>query len=250
MAGRLAGGSSGLLFVAVTALSASVADAAPLVSVRPDGSGFMFQITPSADLLTDGSSVLRVALAADETIGRIREASVYSPLWQTGYSAYNPFVLQNTTALWNGQPDQAFASFESVTVSSAAPLDFLRLKFAPGPTGQLLQYSATIIQDGVTYSGIVGTTGVAIQLTADFNSDGAVNQSDLALLDTNYGRTGATKAQGDTNSDGVVNLLDLDQIGSEYFPGTAAVSIPEPASVGLLIALIGFARPGRASRNP
>jgi hypothetical protein len=44
---------------------------------------------------------------------------------------------------------------------------------------------------------------------ADINHDGAVNLFDFNVLSSNFGRTGATRADGDLNYDGRVNLNDF-----------------------------------------
>ena len=64
----------------------------------------------------------------------------------------------------------------------------------------------------------------ASTLTADFNSDGVVNVTDLSVLATNWGRTTATHAQGDANSDGTINIYDLSILASQW--GQAITPVP------------------------
>ena len=56
----------------------------------------------------------------------------------------------------------------------------------------------------------------ASSLSADFNSDGVVNVTDLSILATNWGRTTATHAQGDANSDGTISIYDLSILASQW----------------------------------
>ncbi|HUD03181.1 MAG TPA: glycosyl hydrolase family 28-related protein [Patescibacteria group bacterium] len=56
----------------------------------------------------------------------------------------------------------------------------------------------------------------ATSLSADFNTDGVVNVTDLSILATNWGRTSATHAQGDANSDGTINIYDLSILASQW----------------------------------
>ncbi|HUD03818.1 MAG TPA: dockerin type I domain-containing protein [Patescibacteria group bacterium] len=67
----------------------------------------------------------------------------------------------------------------------------------------------------------------ASTLTADFNSDGVVNVTDLSVLATNWGRTTATHAQGDANSDGTINIYDLSILASQWGQ-TNTTPAPDP----------------------
>ncbi|MFT3785238.1 MAG: GH25 family lysozyme [Tepidisphaeraceae bacterium] len=74
----------------------------------------------------------------------------------------------------------------------------------------------------------------------DVDGDLRVNFSDLLLLASSYGSTGATVAQGDLNYDGAVNFSDLLLLASNYGAGPAAAA----ASVG------SAAAPGTVLRRP
>jgi len=51
---------------------------------------------------------------------------------------------------------------------------------------------------------------------ADINHDGAVNLLDFNVLSSNFGRAGATRADGDLNYDGRVNLSDFRMLAERF----------------------------------
>lgn len=102
---------------------------------------------------------------------------------------------------------------------------------------------------------------VAIKLTwgADANLDGKVDVGDLGILASNWNGTGKAFHQADFNFDGLVNVGDLGRLASLWnsgvgsplsleeamalFPELAGVTVPEPASVGLLaLGAVGLLR--------
>ncbi|HSV15392.1 MAG TPA: PEP-CTERM sorting domain-containing protein, partial [Tepidisphaeraceae bacterium] len=103
---------------------------------------------------------------------------------------------------------------------------------------------------------------VAYSLYGDTNLDGAVGVGDLGALATSYGlTTGANWTQGDFNYDGAVNVGDLGALATNYglsiasgatiggaatsaTIATGSVSVPEPATFGLmcLAAVLGTSR--------
>ncbi|MEA1950791.1 MAG: PEP-CTERM sorting domain-containing protein, partial [Planctomycetota bacterium] len=71
----------------------------------------------------------------------------------------------------------------------------------------------------------------------DFNTDGAVDVSDLGILATNYGTmSGMGWEDGDANGDEAVDVSDLGVLATNYGTGTATASaVPEPSIVILLL---------------
>lgn len=53
-------------------------------------------------------------------------------------------------------------------------------------------------------------------ILADVDDDGDVDDDDLGVIGTNYGMTGATRANGDVNGDGVIDLADLDLAFAQF----------------------------------
>jgi hypothetical protein len=79
---------------------------------------------------------------------------------------------------------------------------------------------------------------------ADVNFDGIVNSQDLALVSSNWLKTGSIgQLGGDANRDGVVNAQDLAMISSNWEPGlilgTPAAAVPEPGSMLLVVIGVG-----------
>ena len=73
-------------------------------------------------------------------------------------------------------------------------------------------------------------------LSGDVDGDGFVDGSDLNTIVSNWGLTGATRAQGDLTGEGKVGGLDYNQVLSNWGAGTPPTeTIPEPATLGLLL---------------
>jgi hypothetical protein len=76
-------------------------------------------------------------------------------------------------------------------------------------------------------------------LAGDANEDLTVDVIDLGLMATNYDQAGNWNT-GDFNGDGVVNVIDLGQMATNYgqskVSGMDAGLVPEPATMGLLLA--------------
>ncbi|MEM9295252.1 MAG: family 16 glycosylhydrolase [Planctomycetota bacterium] len=83
-------------------------------------------------------------------------------------------------------------------------------------------------------------------LPGDANGDGVVDLLDFDILAQNFGRgAGIGPSGGDFNSDAFVNLLDFD-ILAQSFGSASAASVPEPASLAVLLA--GALAAGRRRR--
>ena len=73
----------------------------------------------------------------------------------------------------------------------------------------------------------------------DFNLDGVIDATDLALMDASFQLTGAGYAEGNANCDDIINATDLAILHANYGyiapagPGQGA-SVPEPATLSIL----------------
>lgn len=87
---------------------------------------------------------------------------------------------------------------------------------------------------------------------ADFNSDGAIDQTDYAILLENFNKEG-TFSQGDNDFSGVVDLGDFIQFRTLFNANGTAAAVPEPASGVLLICGLSgavlIARVGRRRKD-
>ena len=82
------------------------------------------------------------------------------------------------------------------------------------------------LQDG---SGRVGTK------RGDFNLDGLVNATDLAIMNPNFGLSGKLYSDGNGNCDTVVNGTDLAILAGNIGFAAPTGAIPEPATMGLVV---------------
>jgi autotransporter-associated beta strand protein len=117
-----------------------------------------------------------------------------------------------------------------------------------GAVGSGAQFTSPLI----TGTGILQVSAfVGTPLGGDFNADGQVNGADLAIWQTNHGLSGASQSQGDANGDSMVDGADLlvwqNQLGQLPASAAASATVPEPASLGLL--LVGAAMVCRSRRT-
>jgi hypothetical protein len=89
-----------------------------------------------------------------------------------------------------------------------------------------------LINDLVEWSDpLTGYSGAGTHRT-DFNLDGWVNGTDLAILRANYGTTGGF-GQGNSMGTGFIDGLDLSTLQA-YYGGSVNWLVPEPLTLGLL----------------
>ena len=80
-----------------------------------------------------------------------------------------------------------------------------------------------------------------VELMADFNNDGVINDLDLTILAMNWGQCGKDHAHGDANGDGCVDDLDLTALAIEWPSGAGSrgdvSAVPEPTTLCLMTLL-------------
>jgi hypothetical protein len=77
------------------------------------------------------------------------------------------------------------------------------------------------------------------RLSGDCNADGSVTIEDYSALTTRYGSPGGL-ADGDFNCDGQITIEDYSNLTTHY--GDTGGSVPEPATMGLLVLGLGLLR--------
>ncbi len=90
--------------------------------------------------------------------------------------------------------------------------------------------------DGTVDSGDVDflvTTILGTQF-GDFNLDGVIDTTDLAILATNFGLPAPGWAGGDANGDGLVDTTDLTILATNFGFVAGSAAVPEPASIALM----------------
>ena len=79
----------------------------------------------------------------------------------------------------------------------------------------------------------------AVIVDGDVDGDGFVGGDDLTVILTNWGRFGMTRRQGDLTGDGFVTGDDYTEVltywGTGIPPQSVITSVPEPATLGLLL---------------
>jgi hypothetical protein len=72
--------------------------------------------------------------------------------------------------------------------------------------------------------------------SGDVNCDGSVNLTDFAAIRDHFRLTVNSRLMGDLTGDGIVNFVDFRQWKSNFSgPGAAALFVPEPATLALLL---------------
>lgn len=146
------------------------------------------------------------------------------------------------TNLTTGQP----VAPASISLSYNATSNIAKFTFPGLANGRLAtgRYRAVLLASGIDASGVHldgngdGTpndnyTFDFIHLPGDLNGDGKVDFIDFQKFETNYGKTGATWADGDFNYDGTVNDPDLKILMAALntsLPAAPVPSYPVPAN--------------------
>jgi len=125
----------------------------------------------------------------------------------------------------NNVPTYTFNSNEGGTLSLTGGCSSSTTSIAAGTATITLNalargasYTCTLrVTDAAgNQSSAVNMSAFNVTYQGDFNSDGAVDLTDLSTLATDYGKTSWAGHADDINSDGVVNLSDLSVLATDY----------------------------------
>jgi len=95
-----------------------------------------------------------------------------------------------------------------------------------------------MIEHLVQWSRPGGESGIGTK-RGDFNLDGLVNGTDLAIMKTWFGTTGVVYSQGNANCDDLVNATDLAILKTNFGFAAPTGAVPEPISLSLLALGVG-----------
>ena len=90
-----------------------------------------------------------------------------------------------------------------------------------------------MVENLVEWSRPGGFSGVGTE-RGDFNLDGFVNATDLAIMKQYFGNTGIGWAGGNANCDDIINATDLAILKESFGFEATTVAVPEPVSLSLL----------------
>jgi hypothetical protein len=76
-----------------------------------------------------------------------------------------------------------------------------------------------------------GRTGTQV---GDFNLDGLINATDLAIMNPNFGLGGMLYQNGNANCDDLINATDLAILAANFGYVAPAGAVPEPMTMSLL----------------
>ncbi|MHC4986090.1 MAG: PEP-CTERM sorting domain-containing protein [Planctomycetota bacterium] len=76
-----------------------------------------------------------------------------------------------------------------------------------------------------------GRTGTQV---GDFNLDGLINATDLAIMNPNFGLSPKLYGEGNANCDDLINATDLAILAANFGYVAPAAAVPEPITMSLL----------------
>ena len=230
--------------------------------------------TPRSDplataVILDGGGTVTLDIAT--TIGHLELGGAGSGTLQVASTGILNIASDYTQAIGGAlQIELADSATGKISVSGSAELGGnLKVILSPGfdPTAgdafNLLSASTILdafdsvqlpaLANGLSWHLQYEPTGVALTVlySADFDNDGHVGASDLAIWQASYGISGLADADGDGDTDGVDYLYWQRQLGQSVAIEALTATLPEPhAWKSILILSVMQLSAGRRSNTP
>ncbi|MCC5830862.1 MAG: hypothetical protein JJU36_15555 [Phycisphaeraceae bacterium] len=157
-----------------------------------------------------GSTNVPAAFIWDERTGQMQDLNQI--VSDAGFDLTGRFLSDATDVINN--PDG------TIKIVGSAIVQFHAVGF-PLPVGRTEAFALTMVNPA-NYAG-------------DANQDGSVDDADLAIVQANLGMQGAIWSDGDFTWDGRVGLRDAFGLFGNHPGAVAAMSVPEPASLTVMI---------------
>lgn len=144
------------------------------------------------------------------------------------------YIFTDFTAgkFWSFDPADPYGTVQNITSILTPPTGLATQVAAMGEDAYGNLYAANV--SGFVYRIVTDAT-----VSADFNGDGIVNEDDLPLWKTGFGKSGdVTLEDGDANLNGRVGGADFLIWQRQYGESTPAATIPEPASLTLVVCAV------------
>ena len=199
------------------------------------GSGGSFGVYPNPGTVAfkleegDGTHYGWVAFQHNEDRNRV---------WIHGW-AYQTTAGLPAGVTWIADPDTVPGDFDGDDDVDADDIDILCANMGGDVGIYDMDGDLDVDEDDMTYhvenlvelqdgSGRVGTK------RGDFNLDGFVNATDLAIMKPNFGLSGQLYSDGNANCDTVINGTDLAVLSGNIGFAAPTGAVPEPATLSVL----------------
>ena len=198
----------------------------------------LFDMSGNVKEMTDTlySATKRVNRGGHYNLDYSADAQISSAVRQSGFSISYSFVLGFRIANLH---DNILGDFDGDGDIDADDIDVLCANMGGDPDTYDLDGDLDVDEDDMIYlvenlvqlqdgSGRVGTR------RGDFNLDGLVNATDLAIMNPNFGLMPKLYADGNANCDATINGTDLAILAGNIGFAAPTGAVPEPITMSLL----------------